>query len=167
MLDCCLCLCRMCWNNDFDSKSLCLLFWSSNIGTHPWWVCRWYGFIMSKEGIKLVIWFFKKKKHKKEYSFGCSLSLVIQKGSDGISLKLFSDIDKAPPEVAISGKLVEQADIKGGDSKSWSRVPYLPSYIPFGQVYIMNSCFIYLSVCFSFVYRRLFLPDRNKLGLID
>ena len=111
--------------------------------------------------------FQKKKKHNKEYSFGCTLSLVIQEGSDGISLKPFSDIDKAPPEVAISGKLVEQADIKGGDSKSWSRVPYLPSYIPFGQVYIMNSCFIYLSVCFSFVYRRLFLPDRNKLGLID
>lgn len=94
-------------------------------------------------------------------------SLVIQEGSDGISLKPFSDTDKVPPEVATSGKLAEQGDIKGGDSKSWRRVPYLPSYVPFGQVYKMNSCFIYLSVCFSFVYRRLFLPDRNKLSLID
>ena len=152
MLDCCLCLCKMCWNNDFDSKSWCLLFWSSNIGTHPWRVFRWYGFIMLEEGIKLVIWFFFKKKTKKEI-FICWWRCV------GPAL---TEI-----EVATSGKLAEQADIKGGDCKSWSRVPYLPSYVPFGQVYIMNSCFIYLSVCFSFVYRRLFLPDRNMLGLID
>ncbi|XP_023874497.1 uncharacterized protein LOC111987036 [Quercus suber] len=66
-------------------------------------------------------------------------SLVIQEGSDGISLEPFSDTDKAPPEVATSGKLAEQGDIKGGDSKSWRRVPYLPSYVPFGQLYLLGN----------------------------
>ena len=155
MLDCCLCLCRMCWNNDFDSKSWCLLFWSSNIGTHPWRVFRWYGFIMSEEGIKLVIWFFQKKKQKNKYSFA--------------NEDVLDQHPSAPTELeeATSEMLAEPANIKGGHSKSWSKVPNLPSYVPFGQVYIMNSCFIYLSVCFSFVYHRLFLPDRNMLGLID
>lgn len=66
-------------------------------------------------------------------------SLEIQEGSDGISLKPFSDTDKGLPEVATSGKLVEQGDIKGGDSKSWRRVPYLPSYVPFGQLYLLGN----------------------------
>lgn len=73
-------------------------------------------------------------------------SLEIQEGSDGISLKPFSDTDKGPLDVATSGKLEEQGSIKGGDSRTWRRVPYLPSYVPFGQVYIMNSCFILLFV---------------------
>ena len=100
-------------------------------------------------------WSFDFKKQKKKYSF--------------VDEDVLDQRPSAPTEieVATSGKLAEQADINGGDSKSWSRVPYLPSYVPFGQVYIMNLCFIYLSVCFSFVYRRLFLPDRYMLGLID
>ena len=90
----------------------------------------------------------KKKKQKKKYSFADE-DVLDQRPSASTEL-----------EVATSGKLAEQVDIKGGDSKSWSRVPYLPSYVPFGQVYIMNSCFIYFSVCFSFVCRRLFLPEK-------
>jgi hypothetical protein len=66
-------------------------------------------------------------------------SLEIQEGSDGISLKPLSDTDKGPLDVATSGKLEEQGSIKGGDSRTWRKVPYLPSYVPFGQVYIMNS----------------------------
>ena len=90
----------------------------------------------------------KKKNKKKIYSFADE-DVLDQRPSASTEL-----------EVATSGKLAEQVDIKGGDSKSWSRVPYLPSYVPFGQVYIMNSCFIYFSVCFSFVCRRLFLPEK-------
>ncbi|KAG7949119.1 hypothetical protein I3843_13G044700 [Carya illinoinensis] len=61
-------------------------------------------------------------------------SLEIQEGSDGISLKPISDTIKGPPDVATSGKLAEQESSKGGDGRSWRRVPYLPSYVPFGQV---------------------------------
>ena len=45
-------------------------------------------------------------------------SLVIQEGSDGISLKPFSDTDKAPPEISTSGKLAEQGDIKVGIARA-------------------------------------------------
>jgi hypothetical protein len=70
-------------------------------------------------------------------------SLEIQEGSDGISLKPFPDTNKGPLDVATSGKVEEQGSIKGGDSRTWRRVPYLPSYVPFGQVYTMNSCSFY------------------------
>lgn len=69
-------------------------------------------------------------------------SLEIQEGLDGISLKPFSDIDKGPPDVATSGKLAEQGNIKAGDGGSWLSVPYLPSYVPFGQVLIRKLCLI-------------------------
>ena len=64
----------------------------------------WFHHVRRRNQIGHLI-FQKKKKHKKKYSFGCSLSLVIQKGSDGISLKPFLDTDKAPPKVATNGKL--------------------------------------------------------------
>lgn len=69
-------------------------------------------------------------------------SLEIQEGTDGISLKPFSDTDKGPPYVATSEKLAEQGNIKSGDNRSWRRVPYLPSYVPFGQVSLISSCFL-------------------------
>ncbi|KAG2672644.1 hypothetical protein I3760_13G051900 [Carya illinoinensis] len=66
-------------------------------------------------------------------------SLEIQEGSDGISLKPISDTIKGPPDVATSGKLAEQESSKGGDGRSWRRVPYLPSYVPFGQLYLLGN----------------------------
>ncbi|KAB1224135.1 hypothetical protein CJ030_MR2G024429 [Morella rubra] len=66
-------------------------------------------------------------------------SLEIQEGTDGISLKPFSDTDKGPPYVATSEKLAEQGNIKSGDNRSWRRVPYLPSYVPFGQLYLLGN----------------------------
>ncbi|KAF5446466.1 hypothetical protein F2P56_032093 [Juglans regia] len=66
-------------------------------------------------------------------------SLEIQEGSDGISLKPFSDTIKGPPDVATSGKLAEQESSKGGDGRSWRRVPYLPFYVPFGQLYLLGN----------------------------
>ncbi|KAG2669700.1 hypothetical protein I3760_14G045200 [Carya illinoinensis] len=61
-------------------------------------------------------------------------SLEIQEGSDGISLKPISDTDKVLPDVATSGKLAEQGNMKAGDGGNWRRVPYLPSYVPFGFI---------------------------------
>ncbi|XP_059457285.1 uncharacterized protein LOC132187117 [Corylus avellana] len=66
-------------------------------------------------------------------------SLEIQEGSDGISLKPFSDTNKGPLDVATNGKLEEQGSIKGGDSRTWRKVPYLPSYVPFGQLYLLEN----------------------------
>ncbi|XP_062174426.1 uncharacterized protein LOC133879728 isoform X1 [Alnus glutinosa] len=66
-------------------------------------------------------------------------SLEIQEGSDGISLKPFPDTNKGPLDVATSGKVEEQGSIKGGDSRTWRRVPYLPSYVPFGQLYLLEN----------------------------
>lgn len=59
-------------------------------------------------------------------------SLEIQEGSDGISLKPISDTDKEAADVA--GRSAQKSSIKNGDGRGWRRVPYLPSYVPFGQV---------------------------------
>lgn len=66
-------------------------------------------------------------------------SLEIQEGSDGISLKPFSDIDKGSPDTTMPGKMMENNGKKGGDSRTWRRVPYLPSYVPFGQLYLLRD----------------------------
>lgn len=61
-------------------------------------------------------------------------SLEIQEGSDGISLKPISDINKEAADVARAGRPTQKSAIKNGDDRRWRRVPYLPSYVPFGQV---------------------------------
>lgn len=58
-------------------------------------------------------------------------SLEIQEGSDGISLKPI-DTDKDGAEVA--GRSSQKSAAKNGDGRRWRQVPYLPSYVPFGQV---------------------------------
>ncbi|EEF29329.1 hypothetical protein RCOM_0318150 [Ricinus communis] len=63
-------------------------------------------------------------------------SLEIQEGSDGISLKPLSHTNNGE---AVSGKLAEKGNDKGGDRRNWSRVPYLPSYVPFGQLYLLGN----------------------------
>ncbi|RVW34346.1 hypothetical protein CK203_100990 [Vitis vinifera] len=59
-------------------------------------------------------------------------SLEIQEGSDGISLKPFSDMDKG--DVATTKKLEGKSNSDRVNNRAWRRVPYLPSYVPFGQV---------------------------------
>lgn len=66
-------------------------------------------------------------------------SLEIQEGSDGISLKPFSDMDAGIQDVARNGTVEEQGSTKVGDRRTWQRVPYLPSYVPFGQLYLLGN----------------------------
>ncbi|KAM5562963.1 hypothetical protein ABKV19_017917 [Rosa sericea] len=66
-------------------------------------------------------------------------SLEIQEGSDGISLKPISDIDKDVPDVASNGKLASKSTTSSGDDRRWRRVPSLPSYIPFGELYLLED----------------------------
>ena len=64
-------------------------------------------------------------------------SLEIQEGSDGISLKPFSNVAKGSPDVATTKKL-EGKNMSDRANNRWRKVPSLPSYVPFGQVMIMN-----------------------------
>lgn len=63
-------------------------------------------------------------------------SLEIQEGSDGFSLKPFSDIDKGSPDVGTTKNLEGKNNFDRANNRAWRRVPYLPSYVPFGQVLI-------------------------------
>lgn len=66
-------------------------------------------------------------------------SLEIQEGSDGISLKPISDTDKEVPDVASNGKLAGKSITRSGDNRRWRRVPSLPSYVPFGELYLLEN----------------------------
>ncbi|KAL0561743.1 hypothetical protein IC582_002184 [Cucumis melo] len=59
-------------------------------------------------------------------------SLEIEEGVDGISLKPISDSDSCPPANVKAAK-------KNGVGRDWRRVPYLPSYVPFGQLYLLGN----------------------------
>ncbi|WOL02498.1 hypothetical protein Cni_G11217 [Canna indica] len=64
--------------------------------------------------------------------------LEIQEGSDGISLTPIFDTDRRNVEANdnhISGKNSSNAR----EQRQWRRVPYLPSYVPFGQLYLLGS----------------------------
>lgn len=60
-------------------------------------------------------------------------SLEIQEGSDGISLRPLPTDEDIPSEDKM-GKSVAESNTNNGDKKGWRRMPYLPSYVPFGQV---------------------------------
>ncbi|XWS76015.1 hypothetical protein CRYUN_Cryun01aG0141400 [Craigia yunnanensis] len=64
-------------------------------------------------------------------------SLEIQEGTDGISLKPFADTDNGASDTG-SGKLTGKNN-GSGDNKRWRRVPSLPSYVPFGQLYLLGN----------------------------
>lgn len=66
-------------------------------------------------------------------------SLEIQEGSDGISLKPISETGKGLQDLSMGGKSEQKSSTaKGGDGRKWGGVPYLPSYVPFGEVCIKN-----------------------------
>ena len=58
-------------------------------------------------------------------------SLEIQEDSDGISLTPISEKNREGSKTERSSGKNYRA---GGDIRTWRRVPYLPSYVPFGQV---------------------------------
>ncbi|XP_031744319.1 uncharacterized protein LOC101213787 isoform X2 [Cucumis sativus] len=59
-------------------------------------------------------------------------SLEIEEGVDGISLKPISDSDSCPPANVKAAK-------KNGVGRNWRQVPSLPSYVPFGQLYLLGN----------------------------
>ncbi|KAL8089312.1 hypothetical protein AgCh_038933 [Apium graveolens] len=61
-------------------------------------------------------------------------SLEIQEDSNGISLKPISEKKREPPSGSKTVKSFRKISRTGGDSRTWCKVPYLPSYVPFGQV---------------------------------
>jgi hypothetical protein len=66
-------------------------------------------------------------------------SLEIQESSDAISLKPFPETDKHSLEVSTSRKTNAKSNNINGDEGKWNRVPYLPSYVPFGQLYLLEN----------------------------
>ncbi|XP_021907266.1 LOW QUALITY PROTEIN: uncharacterized protein LOC110821655 [Carica papaya] len=66
-------------------------------------------------------------------------SLEIQEGTDGISLKPFPNTDDQPPDGMMTGKSAEKSNTSNGAGSRWRRVPYLPSYVPFGQLYLLGN----------------------------
>ncbi|XAR60907.1 Triacylglycerol lipase [Bertholletia excelsa] len=67
-------------------------------------------------------------------------SLEIQEGSDGISLKPLSEIEKTLQGEEKDGKSSGKSNSNSRNNHSaWRRVPYLPSYVPFGQLYILGN----------------------------
>ncbi|CAN1130899.1 hypothetical protein LINPERHAP2_LOCUS6108 [Linum perenne] len=65
--------------------------------------------------------------------------LEIQESSDGISLKPLPDVTNGKQDETVTEKFSEKADAKGGDRRNWQRVPYLPSYVPFGELYLLEN----------------------------
>lgn len=65
-------------------------------------------------------------------------SLEIEEGCDGISLKPISDTGK-DSALATGGKFEQKSASKNGDGRKWARVPYLPSYVPFGELYLLEN----------------------------
>lgn len=64
-------------------------------------------------------------------------SLEIQEGSQGIALALLSDKDEHNEDNNRTDK-INAPETEG--SKRWSRVPSLPSYVPFGEVSNIYFC---------------------------
>lgn len=62
-------------------------------------------------------------------------SLEIEEGSDSISLKPLVSLQEEQSNVATEGKLIGKNGATANDAgRSWRQVPYLPSYVPFGEV---------------------------------
>lgn len=62
-------------------------------------------------------------------------SLEIEEGRDGISLNPLPDTGNRQ----VSGRREGKTDSSNGLGNSWRRVPYLPSYVPFGQVEVITN----------------------------
>lgn len=60
--------------------------------------------------------------------------LEIEEGLDGVSLKPLSDEDKAENTMETGTRVPEKSNMKSSQGQKWQQVPYLPQYVPFGQV---------------------------------
>lgn len=65
-------------------------------------------------------------------------SLEIQESVDGISLVALSAVDKSSTEVKRNTHRSSR-EINTGESTRWHRVPSLPSYVPFGELYLLEK----------------------------
>lgn len=61
-------------------------------------------------------------------------SLEIEEGSDSVCLKPMSKSNERVSDSDTVEKPTERSNNSAVDSRSWGPVPYLPSYVPFGQV---------------------------------
>lgn len=66
-------------------------------------------------------------------------SLEIQENTDGISLTPMPNTSKGVPGDTKSSHMSEKGSDKNGNSRRWRRVPYLPSYVPFGQLFLLGN----------------------------
>lgn len=73
-------------------------------------------------------------------------SLEIQENSEGISLNLLPKKEDSGCAEANGSLNDAKNSTKVGNSSRWRRVPYLPSYVPFGQVSI-HFCSSLYSMC--------------------
>ncbi|XP_062223308.1 uncharacterized protein LOC133922131 [Phragmites australis] len=64
-------------------------------------------------------------------------SLEIQEGSEGIALTVLSVKDGERTEEYNRTEKINASE--AGGSKRWSRVPSLPSYVPFGELYLLGD----------------------------
>ncbi|OEL14543.1 hypothetical protein BAE44_0024437 [Dichanthelium oligosanthes] len=64
-------------------------------------------------------------------------SLEIQEGSQGIALTPLSDKDGGHDEDNNRTEKINASET--GGSKRWARVPSLPSYVPFGELYLLGD----------------------------
>uniref|UniRef100_A0A0E0NEY4 Fungal lipase-type domain-containing protein n=1 Tax=Oryza rufipogon TaxID=4529 RepID=A0A0E0NEY4_ORYRU len=64
-------------------------------------------------------------------------SLEIQEGSEGIALTPLSDKDGGLTEENNKTDKTNVSEV--GGSKRWNRVPSLPSYVPFGELYLLGD----------------------------
>ncbi|XP_031480413.1 uncharacterized protein LOC116250709 [Nymphaea colorata] len=64
--------------------------------------------------------------------------LEIQEGSDGISLNPFPKSSKEVSNEVKDGRTTSKSNTSP-QSRPWRRVPSLPSYVPFGQLYLLEN----------------------------
>lgn len=66
-------------------------------------------------------------------------SLEIEEGCDGVSLKPISECDLKVLAADAVRKVPEKSDKNEGDKKAWGKIPSLPSYVPFGELYLLGT----------------------------
>ncbi|KAH9603655.1 hypothetical protein KSS87_009231 [Heliosperma pusillum] len=66
-------------------------------------------------------------------------SLEIEEGSDVVSLKPIAKSDVEVPASDSTAKSAEKSGKLEGARTSWSQMPYLPSYVPFGELYLLGT----------------------------
>ncbi|KAK6122213.1 hypothetical protein DH2020_044041 [Rehmannia glutinosa] len=66
-------------------------------------------------------------------------SLEIEEGSDGISLRPLPEKNEEISGGVKNEKSFGNINSGGGDKKAWRSIPSLPSYVPFGQLYLLGN----------------------------